>query len=246
MKINNVGVIGFGQIGRAIKQLASKKYCVFAQDINLDEIKDNKIDVLHLCFPFSKSFVKDAVAYINKINPQLVIIESTVAPNTTLKIAKKIKAEICHSPVRGVHPHLLEGIETFEKYIGPASKNSARMALQYFRTLGVKVKIFDNSLTTELAKLMCTTYYGWNIIFEKEMYKLCQKTGVNFDQAYTVWNNTYNAGYRKLGMKYVTRPILKHVDGPIGGHCVVSNCEILNKHLPNLVSRTITKANPKN
>lgn len=245
MNIKNVGIIGFGQIGQAIKELASKKYRVYALDINLDEIKDNKIDILHLCFPFSKSFIKNAVGYINKIKPQLVIIESTVAPGTTQKIAKKIKTEICHSPVRGVHPHLLEGVKTFEKYIGPASPNSAKMASKYYRSLGVKVKIFDNSLTSELAKIMCTTYYGWNIIFEKEMYKLCQKTGANFDQAYTTWNKTYNKGFSKLGMKYVVRPVLKHVDGPIGGHCVVPNCEILNKHLPNLISRTVAKSNPK-
>lgn len=245
MKIINIGIIGFGQIGSAVKELAQKKYKVFAKDINLDEIINNKIDILHLCFPFSKTFIKDAVNYINKIKPQLVIIESTVAPKTTQKIAKKIKAEICHSPVRGVHPHLLEGLKTFDKYIGPASLNSAKMASKYYRSLGLKVKMFDNSLTTELAKIMCTTYYGWNIIFEKELYKLCQKIGANFDQAYTTWNSEYNKGFSKLGMKYVVRPVLKHVDGPIGGHCVVPNCEILNKHLPNLISHTVTKSNPK-
>ena len=245
MKITNVGIVGFGQIGKAVKQLAVKKYKVYALDVNLDEIKNNKIDVLHLCFPFSDNFVKDAIKYINKINPKLVIIESTLAPKTTQKIAKKIKCEICHSPVRGVHPHLYEGIITFDKYIGPATKNSAKLASQYYRSLGVKVKIFDNSLTTEIAKLMCTTYYGWNIIFEKEMHKMCQKTGINFDQAYTIWNHEYNRGYAKLGMKYVVRPVLKHVDGPVGGHCVIPNCEILNKHLSNIISSTVSKSNPK-
>ena len=233
----NVGIIGFGQIGQAIKQVVEKKHRVFARDLDFDQIKKNRIDILHLCYPFDKNFTTNAIRYIKEIKPNLVIIESTVKVGTTEKIYRKTGVNLVHSPVRGVHPHLYEGVMNFPKYIGSTSKKAGIIAKKYYQDLGIKVELFDDSRTTELAKLMCTTYYGWNIIFEKEMYKLCHKYGVNFDQAYSRWNQSYNRGYRQLGMGYVVRPVLKHIPGPIGGHCVISNCGLITSSITRIISK---------
>jgi len=240
-----VGIIGLGEVGSAIKKIAEKKHQVFVKDRKLDLIKNNKIDVLHVCIPYSPEFEKTVIEAVKEYNPKLTIIESTVAPGTTEKIYKKTKKLICHSPIRGVHPDLYKGIKTFVKYIGPTSKEAGKKTFNYYKNLGVKTEIFKDSKTSEIGKLFDTTYYAWNIIFQKELYKICQKEKIPFEEAYTKWNETYNLGYKKMKMPHVVRPVLKNYPGKIGGHCQIPNCEILEKTLTNPISKTVLNWNKK-
>ena len=172
-----------------------------------------------------------------------MIIESTVSPGTTNEIYRKTKKPICHSPIRGVHPNLYQGIKTFVKYIGSTSIAAGKKAKKYYQSLGLTTQLLKDAKTTEIAKLMDTTYYGWNIIFQKEMYKICKKNKIDFGEAYAQWNETYNQGYKKLGMNHVIRPVLKHIPGKIGGHCVILNCRILSKNLTSPIAKIILKQN---
>ena|SRR3989338_2282547 len=242
----NIGILGIGEVGTAIRKITEKKHTVYTANKKSDLIRGNKIEVLHVCIPYNSGFVKIVTDAVKAYQPALVIIESTVAAGTTDKIAQKtapIKALVCHSPIRGVHPNLYEGIMTFVKYIGPTSKLAGKKAQKYYKGLGLKTKVFENARTTEIAKLMDTTYYGWNIVFQKEMAKICSKNKISLEQAYTKWNDTYNRGYIKLGMPHVVRPVLKNMKGKIGGHCIISNCEILETKLPNPISNIILKRN---
>jgi len=239
----NVGIIGTGEVGSAIKKIVEKKYKVFTKDRKNDSIKGQEIEILHICIPYSKDFIAIAVKAIRDYKPLLTIIESTVAPGTTDKIYKQTKTFICHSPIRGIHPNLYVGIKTFVKYIGPTSKKAGIKTQKYYKKLGLKTEVFKNSKATEIAKLMDTTYYGWNIIFQKEMHKICKKNNVFFEEAYTKWNTTYNEGYTKLKKANVVRPVLKNYPGKIGGHCIISNCEILEKTLKNSISKTVLEQN---
>lgn len=239
----NIGILGIGEVGSAIKKIIEKKHKVFIADKKEDQIAGNKIDILHICIPYSDSFTKTVIRAINNYQPKLTIIESTVAPGTTNIIYKQTKGLICHSPIRGIHPNLYQGIKTFVKYIGPTSLAAGRKAKKYYLDLGLKVSLFKAAKSTEIAKLMDTTYYGWNIVFQKEMHKICENNKIDFEEAYTQWNKTYNQGYKKLKMPHVIRPVLKNVEGKIGGHCVISNCEILDKTLTDPVSKIILKQN---
>lgn len=240
-----VGILGNGEVGSAIKKIAGKKHEVFYKDRKNDYIKGQKIDVLHVCIPYSRDFIKIVSSAIAQYRPSLVIIESTVAPGTTDKIHKKTKANICHSPIRGIHPNLYEGIMTFVKYIGPATKKVGVEAKKYYKDLGLKTFTYKNAKTSEMAKLLDTTYYGWNILFQKEVYGLCRDEGVLFEEVYSEWNKSYNHGYKRLKMHHVIRPVLKHMDGKIGGHCVISNCEILKKSISDSISKIVLKHNKR-
>jgi len=239
----NIGILGVGEVGGAIKKIAGENHIVFTANRKNDSIKGNKIDVLHICIPYNGDFIKNVIKAIKDYIPTLTIIDSTVPLGTTYKIYNKTKALICHSPIRGIHPNLYQGIKTFVKYVGPTSVEAGKMAKKYYQDLGIKTQLFKDSKTTEISKLMDTTYYGWNIIFQKEMYKICNENNIPFEEAYTKWNETYNRGYKKLKMPHVVRPVLKNYSGKIGGHCVISNCQILEKTLTNPISKIILKQN---
>jgi len=220
-RAENVGILGYGEVGQAIAKFYRKPKI---KDLNRnDGLKG--VEILHVCIPDSEKFISIVKKEIKKIKPKLTIIHSTVTLGTT----KKIGGNVVHSPIRGVHPKLYEGLKTFVKYIGTDNQKAGRMAKKHLESLGIKTRVFTPSATTELGKLLDTAYYGLCIAFHGEIKKMCDKFHLDFDQVATDFNQTYNEGYQKLGLKNVIRPVLYPPKPSIDGHCIVSNAKILKK-----------------
>lgn len=239
--MKNVLVVGLGEIGSALCQIIeeSGKYKLFKKDKEDLEIIEN-LEVMHVCIPYLDDFVDLVVNYIKKYNPNLVIINSTVRPNTTNEIYKINKKNIVHSPVRGKHPGIREGLLLFVKFIGPVNSEAGEAAKEHFESLEIKTEITNSPIETELSKLFSTTYYGLCIAFHQEMERICKKFNVDFEQTVTKFNETYNDGCKKTNPN-VIRPVL--YPGFIGGHCVMPNIKILKKDVKSDFLDAIEKSN---
>jgi UDP-N-acetyl-D-mannosaminuronate dehydrogenase len=223
-----IGIMGHGEIGKAVEQVYFKQSSVvpLIRDLNRNDGLHN-LDVLNICIPYTEEFVRHTVAQITESAPQLTIIHSTVKPGTTALIKDVTEAAVVHSPVRGVHPNLYEGLMTFKKFIGAESMEDAEKASQHLDMLRIKTQGCFSARTTEFGKLFSTTYYGLLIAWHGEMKEMCDKHGVNFEEAVTDFNNSYNTGYQKLNQLNVVRPTLYPPGSKIGGHCILQNLEIL-------------------
>lgn len=239
-----VGIIGLGEVGTAIRKLCKKKHRVYPRTRHIDELKGKTVDVLHLCYPYTDTFVQTAVEAIGELKPKLVINDSSVKPGTTEEIYNQTEVPIVHAPIIGKHPGLYEYLFELEKIIGAIDEKSYRAAKKHFEELGLKTTRFRSPLEAEMAKLLSTTYYGWNIIYEKYVHRLCEQFGADFGQVYNRLNELYNRGYERT-LPHVRRPILKHVPGPIGGHCVIPNAKILNKWLADELTTFLLVQNEK-
>ncbi len=233
-KKQKIGILGNGQIGSSVSKFYGSVDSpqVKIKDLNRDDGLEG-VEILHVCISYNDKFVEIVKKEIKKIKPKLTIIHSTIAPGTTKALIQGLPKElkmIVHSPVRGVHPYLFEGMKIFVKYIGADDKEAGEMAKKHLEGLGMKTKLFYPAVTTEIGKILDTTYYGVIIAWHKEMKKICDKFGVDFENAVTDFNKTYNDGYALFGKKNVIRPVLFVDDKPIGGHCVVPNAEILKKY----------------
>jgi hypothetical protein len=227
-----------GQVGSAVMELLSGKFQVVGVDLDTPAPVGD-FDVLHICIPFygqpdslegsRESFTHTVRGYQrrNGFDNALVIIHSTVPLGTSAKLGA------VHSPVRGVHPNLLEGLRTFVKYFGGPR---AEEAAGYFAECGLVCRTVKSARDTEALKLWDTTQYGLNIILEKSIHSYCEEHGLDFDTVYTDANRTYNQGFYALGKPEYSKYILEHVDGPIGGHCVLPNCELLDSHIADFVA----------
>jgi hypothetical protein len=220
-----IGILGFGEVGQAMAKFYQNP---LIKDLKRDDGLEG-VEILNICIPWNDKFIEIAIKEIIKIKPKLVIVHSTVAPGTIKEIADRTKSSVVHSPVRGVHPHLFEGIKTFVKYIGADNKKAGEMAKKHLERLGIKTRLFYPSKTTELGKLFDTTYYGLCIAWHGEMKKICDREKVDFEKAAVDFNRTYNEGYEKLGKSNVIRPVLYFPKGGIGGHCIIPNARILRK-----------------
>ncbi len=229
-----IGILGFGEVGQAIAKFYQSSR---VKDLNRNDGLEN-VEILHVCIPWSKKFISIVKQEIEVIKPSLTIIHSTVPVGTTQKIISGLSQdcrEVVHSPIRGIHPNLYGGIKTFVKYVGADNEKAGKMAKRHLEGLGIKTEICKSSKTTEALKLWDTTQYAWQILLNKDIKKWCEKNGVDFEIVYTKANTTYNEGYQKLGKSEVVRPYLKYVSGPIGGHCLIPNCQILNSETSKIV-----------
>lgn len=219
---SKIGILGFGEVGQAIAKFYQSPR---VKDLKRDDDLQG-IEILHVCLPWSENFAGIVKREIREIKPRLTIIHSTVAPGTT----KKVGGMVVHSPIRGIHPNLYEGIKTFVKYIGVDKQEAGKLAEKHLKSLGIKTKIFYPSSTTEIGKLWDTSYYGLVIALHGEMKKFCDKFKVDFDEAITDFTQTYNEGYTKLGKTNVVRPVLYPPENGIKGHCILPNAKILKKY----------------
>jgi len=246
MKKMQVIIIGIGEVGKSISKIIKNKHKVIEIDKNPVKVS-KKVNVCHICYPYSEKFINITVNYIKKYNPDLTIIESTVPPKTTEQIFKKTKKSIVHSPIRGVHPNLVKYIRYGIKYIGPVNKKSADLAEKYYKSVGIKTKVLKTPRETELGKLLSTNYYGLCITWHQEMKRICDKFNVDFNQAVKDFNKTYNELYKKYPHPNkkisVIRPNL--FPGKIGKHCVMPNAEILNKIYKSDFLDAMIKSNKK-
>ena len=214
-------IIGYGEVGKALFSILSEHYAVDFLDYHQSKLilsREFEPDIIHICFPYSDKFIQYAKEYQEKYKPKFTVIHSTTPVGTSAKLSA------IHSPIRGIHPNLEEGIKIFPKFIG--GKQGSDVA-DYFRKCGIRIVLFDKSETTEAMKLWDTEYYKRCIEFAKEVKQYCDEHNLNFHEVYTIPNQTYGEAYTKLGYPEFVRPVLQPIMTPIGGHCVEPNHKIL-------------------
>lgn len=241
MKDQKSIIIGAGEVGHSLYKVleATYKKAIVLRDREPNKethyvesnFHNGSISFLHICYPFSDSFIKDTQDYIEQYKPSATIIHSTVPVGTTRKCGKYC----VHSPIHGKHPHLADGIKTFTKYVGGENVGRVYLARRYLEMAGISTKMVSSPEVSELSKILCTTYYGWNIVFCKEIAAICEDLGLPFKEVYTDWNKEYNKGYTQLGMGQFVRPVLEPVEGRLGGHCVVNNLKLFDSAVAILI-----------
>ena len=252
MAKESVLILGLGEIGHTLFAFfkdAKDIFDVYGLDLNQAKMRElgqnrkefpSKIDTLHICLPCSneQNFADIAIDYINEFKPHLTIINSTVPPGTSVKIAQRCKCLVAHSPSRGVHKsaeHMKWEMRRWTKYVGGANSEAGKVARSHFEKIGLKVKILKSSTETELAKLFETTYRAWMIACFQEMHRISRAFGVDFDETVDFLEDTHRLRF--------DRPIM--FPSVIGGHCLVPNTELLLAAYDSEFLRLILKSNEK-
>ena len=227
-------VVGLGEIGKPIFELASKQHDAFGVDIAPIGKRPSKVDVMHVCFPFAvPDFIGETVRYIRLYKPALVIINSTVAVGTTRAVAERSGAAVVNSPVRGKHVKMVADLQFYTKFIGALDPVAAAKAAEHFQSIGMKTKVLAAPEATELAKLTETTYFGLMIAWAQEVERYCDKTGQDYGEVISFYDE----------IKFF--PPVKYFPGVIGGHCVMPNIDILRDFKASPILDAIKDSNQK-
>lgn len=232
-------VVGLGEIGRPIYQLISKITTTVGFDTN-SQIMDKKVinkyyklktSSLHICIPFTKNFSQNVFSLCSKFDPEFIVIHSTISPNTTKTIQKKLAIPVIYSATRGVHKRMISDLKRYTKFFAiertaPRRQWAVNQFKKLMKNCKIKTKQMTNPLTLELAKIVVdTSYYGWLINYAQLSNMIAIKNRVNYNEMWSFADEIQ----RFLG----DRP--KMFPGFIGGHCIIPNLDLINNEDLNLI-----------
>jgi len=208
-------VVGLGEVGKPLFQVISEHTEAVGVDIQPVDFEGD-CAVMHICFPFQiPDFVGKCAEYIQKYQPKLTIINSTVCPGTTRDVYNLAHTPIAYSPVRGKHIKMKQELVHYVKFVGGIDADSGQKAAAHFESVGMKTKVLSSPEAVELAKLTETTYFGVLIAWAQEIERYCDQLSLNYDEVV--------AYFEEIG--YL--PPVRYTPGVIGGHCVMPNIAIL-------------------
>ena len=229
----NIGIIGQGYVGTALKEGFQDFYQVETYDkYDLGKSTHSKIsdivelsDVIFVCVPTPMrqdgscytGIVEEVIREINEnANGQIVVIKSTVPPGTT----DRINQEYTHSTVI-FNPEFLTEANFIQDF-----KNQSRIILGGDRK-GTNIvrqiysRIFPNATIVktgakhaEMVKYFTNCFLATKVSFANEMYNVCQQLDLDYDKI--VEYATYD---ERLGKSHWAVP---GPDGDFGygGHCL--------------------------
>jgi|SRR5215831_8477334 len=226
-------VLGLGEVGKPMYEILGQRFDAIGVDIRPVEV-DRQCDIMHICYPYQSSgFIQTSITYINKYNPFLTIINSTVPVGTTRIIEKRTGKRVVHSPVRGKHSKMKSDLLDYTKYIGGSDYASSLRASEHFQCCGIKTKILSSPEATELAKLTETSYFGLLIAWAQEVERYCEQLDLTYDEVASFYDE----------IKFL--PPVKYYPGVIGGHCVMPNIDILKQRVDSRLLDAIVESNSR-
>ena len=246
--LNNIGIIGNGFVGKAVKESFKKHFEVFVFDKdkrkanvkNLHELI-NKCKVVFLCLPTPMNLddgschlgiIEKTLAKIDDwcdemefygLEQRTIIIKSPVQPGTTEKWGKEYKRiDIAFNPEFLTEANSIEDFKNQNRIIiggpRPATTKVRRLYKKAFPRVAI---IKTGSTVAEMVKYFTNCFLATKVSFANEMYQICNKLEIDYDKVieYTQYDS-------RIGNSHLEVP---GPDGDFGygGHCFPKDVKAL-------------------
>jgi nucleotide sugar dehydrogenase len=199
----SVGIAGLGFVGGAMYHSFTEKgqLCTV-----YDKFKDGGIGVVHnllqvdmifLCLPtlyshekheYDKSAIHEVCEYLEKNHYNgVVVIKSTVEPETTDELSAKYDLHFAHNPEFLTARTAYEDFHNQDHIVLGRGNNCttsdmARLESLYSKLYPTAKISHCTSLESESMKIFCNSFYASKVMLFNEYYMLCQKNGANFEK----------------------------------------------------------------
>jgi len=199
----NIGIIGYGYVGKAVDFGFKPKNKIFIHDkylssLTLKEVVKNS-DIIFICVPtpmdhkytcidlsIVEEVVKNTIDLAKKFKKEPIItIKSTVIPGTTRALGKKFNwSKISFNPEFLTEANYLHDFVNADRIIvGSDHALVTQKVVDLYRGSFPNTPIFQTDPTTaEMVKYMANTYLATKVVFANEMYDLCQSLGINYTE----------------------------------------------------------------
>lgn len=197
----NVGIVGLGFVGNAIKKsFLLKKKNILCYDKYINKYNDinvlNKCQLLFLCLPtcfdeykkkYDISAIEEVCCYLmNNSYNGLVVIKSTIEPETTFYLTDKYNLKFIHNPEFLTAKTAFHDFHNQSHIVIGKSKNilneDVNIIKNFYKTNYPNADIsICSSLESESMKIYINSFYSVKIQFFNELYKTCQKNGSDFN-----------------------------------------------------------------
>ena len=195
-----IGIIGHGFVGEATEYGFRRNgnqifiHDKFKNSLSLAEVV-LKSDFIFICVPtpykknrIDLSIMDEVMAKVAKLTEEtgkIVIIKSTVIPGTTKNYQKKYRGiNLCFNPefLREAN-HLKDFMKTDRLIIGASDNFTKFKVTNLYKKILPKTPIFcTDTVSAEMVKYMANTFLATKVIFANEMFELCKKLRINYDE----------------------------------------------------------------
>lgn len=197
-----------------VKKVVDQKFLVASTGIPSSETYLVAVPTPHKDKQCDRSYVfaaVDAIAEVAK-NGQTVIVESTISPQTSLEVEKRLKAkglqlDVVHCPERAIPGQTLYELVHNDRIIGASTTHAQQKVKAIYQSF-VDGEVFLTDLTTaECVKLVENTSRDVGIAFANELAQVCEELNVNVNEVI------------KLANRHPRVNVLNPGPG-VGGHCI--------------------------
>ena len=238
----NIGIIGKGFVGSAIKEGLKDYYNILTYDLDKNKCNSTQkevcknAEIIFVCVPtpmridgscdtrILESAIKDldkACVEMGRIATRpIVVIKSTVPPGTTERIGKQYISRENEEPDMHIcfSPEFLTEANSFKDF-----KNQTRIIIggegakkvkQMFRKPFPNIPIvITQSSTAEMVKYFTNCFLASKVTFANQMYDICQSADIDYDKVCEYV--LYDA---RIGKSHLAVPG-PDGDRGFGGHC---------------------------
>ena len=235
----NIGIVGNGFVGKAVRESFKKYFNVFVFD--LDKNKANiatleelvkKCKIIFLCLPTPME--KDGSCHLGILEETLdkiddwcdesefygseqrtIVIKSTIQPGTTEDWNKKYKhIDIAFNPEFLTEANAINDFKNQNRIIlgGPRPATSILKTL-FSKAFPKSSIIKTGSNTAEMVKYFTNCFLATKVSFSNEMRQICEKSKIDYDKVVE-----YGLYDQRIGNSHLSSP---GPDGSygFGGHC---------------------------
>ena len=235
----NIGIIGNGFVGKAVKDSFKNYFDIFVFDkdkrkANVETLNEliNKCRMMFLCLPTPMekdgschlNIVEDTLKQINEWCDEMdyygneqrtVIIKSTIPPGTTEKWNKEYKRiDIAFNPEFLTEANAIDDFRNQNKIIIGSTRKVGSVVKSLYSKVFPKVPVIKTSATiAEMVKYFTNCFLATKVSFANEIYQICEKLDIDYDKVVEYAKYDERIGYSHL-----------NVPGPdgdfgFGGHC---------------------------
>jgi len=242
----NIGIVGQGYVGTAVKEVFSKHYEVDTYDLDKDKCSVDYLEdlveltnIIFVCVPTpmrkdgscDTSIVESVVKDINdmvvsrNVSGRIVAIKSTIPPGTTNRLNKEChNISVIFNPEFLTEANFIDDFKNQNRIIIGGERPSTTKLRQVYSLAFPHAKIVKTgSKTAEMVKYMTNTFLATKVSFANEMKQICDELKIDYDKV--VEYSTYD---ERLGKSHWAVP---GPDGKLGfgGSCFPKDLNALIK-----------------
>tara|TARA_Y100000592_G_scaffold781_1_gene1284 strand:+ start:30144 stop:31004 length:861 start_codon:yes stop_codon:yes gene_type:complete len=201
IQINNIGIVGQGFVGTAVKEGMSKFYEIYTYDkyvssksnvLNLQELCD-KTKIIFVCLPTpmlkngrcDTSVVEKTIKLIDTYNKNnIVILKSTVPPGTTEHLNRtSVNTPIVFNPEFLTEANYVDDFKNQNRIIIGGPRPASTIVKNVFRKAFPQTQIVKTSSSVaECVKYFTNTFLATKVSFANEFKTICSKINVDYDK----------------------------------------------------------------
>lgn len=242
-------IVGLGEVGVALWSVLGERRTIVPCDPAVGyplESLSTSVGWMHIAIPYTDTFTTIVADDIHKFNPDNTVIHSTVPVGTTRKVEKDAdyQTTVYYSPVRGRHPNLTRYLRQFPKwYATEAPGEYDNRITAYFAEAGIQTRKAPNFEVLEWMKLLETFTFGYNLVMWQEIERQCKKLPGHSAANLSVLKSWLYEKKKVYDGDLGYVPIYDLVPGPIGGHCIMPNLDLLEPLMDTYLYDWMVKSN---